>query len=592
MTDGYELGPWDLSDLLPGPETPETDSLFKDLEDRTTALEGRRSGLTAGLSAADFIDLLEGMELLARGLNRLYGYAALKFAENTDDQAAQAFLARVEDFSARIQNRLLFFEIWWKNLDRETAERLLAVSGDRRYWLETMRRFKPHTLTEPEEKIINLKDVTGRSAWQTFYDQLTGRFVFRLALDGEVREITRGELMVYARHPDPALREAAYRELYRVYGADGPLLGRIYQTLIRDWKNEQLDLRRHASPMSARNLVNDLPDESVGVLLEVCRENAALFQRYFRLKAARLGLPSFRRYDLYAPVTKAERRYDFDQAVRLVLESFRDFDPALAGQAKLVLEKGHLDSQVRPGKRDGAFCASLLPGQAPWVLLSFQGRLDDLATLAHELGHAVHALLAAGHSLYTFEAPLPLAEMASTFGEMLLMDRLRIETSDADFRRDLAFRLLDDAYATISRQAFFSLFEAKAHDLTGRGATVDELASIYLEDLKVQFGPDVEVGDEFRWEWVSIPHFYHTPFYVYAYAFGQLLVLSLYQRYRRDRQSFKPEYLRLLAAGGSRPPVSLLAEAGLDVREASFWREGFQLLRAWLEDLETGGLNR
>ena len=501
-------------------------------------------------------------------------------------QIAQGLVARMDQMEAQITNRLLFFSLWWKELDDQNAARLMSQSGEFRYWLEEMRHFKPYTLSEAQEKIINLKDVTGVNAWHTLYDALTNRYAFKLKVDGRTRQLTRGEIGVYFRDHDPDLRARAYQELYRVYVQDGTLLGQVYQTLARDWRNEQIDLRGFGSPISVRNLSNDIPDSVVDTLLEVCRQNRHLYQRFFRLKAAWLGVERLRRYDLYAPVTKTEQTYDFAAAVDLVLDAFRRFDPQMGDMARQVLQADHLDSQVRKGKRGGAFCWSVAPRLIPWVSVNYQGRPYDVSTLAHELGHAVHGIVASHHSVLTHHSALPLAETASTFGEMLLIEHLSDEHTDPSVRHELLFSQVDDTYATIMRQTFFALFERQAHDMVHQGASVDELATAYLHNLREQLGDAVDISDEFRWEWVSIPHIYHTPFYVYAYAFGQLLVLSLYRQYRTEGEAFRPRYLGILAAGGAESPVRILSAAGIDIGREEFWQGGFDVVREMIEQLE------
>ncbi len=277
---------------------------------------------------------------------------------------------------------------------------------------------------------------------------------------------------------------------------------------------------------------------------------------------------------------------NLDRRLKWFLMRFAHFEPRIAELAARVFKENHLDSEVRKGKRGGAFCSTITPALTPWVLLNYQSRPDDVATMAHELGHAVHSMLASDHSLFTSQASLPLAETASTFGEMLLIDRLLAEETDEAVRRDLLFRQVDDAYATILRQAFFALFERQAHELVSQGASVEDLANAYMENLKTQFGDAVEVSDEFRWEWVSIPHIYQVPFYVYAYTFGQLLVLALYQQYQIEGESFKPRYLKILSAGGSESPVKVLAEAGIDIYQAEFWQGGFDVIKGLVDELE------
>ncbi len=586
-TVSYSQKRWDLSELISGGmESPELEAAFTGLEKLVAAFEALRPQLKADISVEEFLSIVRKLEEINLAGQKLGGFASLTFSGDTQSQAAQSLMQRVEQFFAEMENRTLFFTLWWKDLADEDAARLIAFSGDYQYWLEEMRHFKPHTLSEPEEKIINIKNVTGASALQMLYRLMTNRYTFKVQVGDEVKEMTRGQLMVYVRQADPELRARAYQELYRVYGDDGTILGQIYQSLVRDWRNEQVTLRKHSSPMGVRNLINDLPDDVVNTLLAVCQRNTGIFQRFFKLKARWLKVDKLRRYDIYAPVAKADKQYGFDGAAGLVLDSFKQFDPKFAEMAERVFAQDHLDSEVRKGKRSGAFCATVTPQLTPWVLLNYQGHADDVATMAHELGHAIHSMLASDHSLFTAHACLPLAETASTFAEMVLVDRLLKEETDEAVRRDLLFRQMDDAYATIQRQAYFALFERDAHDLIQKGASVDDLADVYLKNLRQQFGEAVDVSDEFRWEWVSIPHIYEVPFYVYAYTFGQLLVLALYQQYKAEGEAFKPRYVKILSAGGSVAPVKLLAEAGIDVKDEAFWQGGFDVLNGIVDELE------
>lgn len=585
-TKTYQQARWSLADLFSAPNGPDLEAAFKQLDTLVAEFETVRPQLAPDISDSAFMAIVHKLEAIQDLGSRLYGFSGLFYTEDTQNQVAQSLTARVEQFVADLTNRTLFFTLWWRELDDQNASRLMAASGGLQYWLEALRAFKPHTLTEPEEKIINIKNVTGVAAINQLYSSITNRYTFKVTVNGEEKELTRGELMVYVRQADPDLRARAYQELYRVYGNDGPILGQIYQTLVRDWRNEQLNLRKYASPISARNLVNDLPDSVVDTLLEVAKQNVGLFQRFFRLKAKWLGVDHLRRYDIYAPVVKSDKKYDFAAAAGIVFDSFNDFDPQFAALAQRVFDQRHLDSEVRKGKRGGAFCWSTTPKLTPWVMVNYQGRADDVATLAHELGHAIHSMLAEKHSVLDFQSNLPLAETASTFGEMMLVDNLLKTEGDESVRRDLIFRQVDDAYATIMRQVFFALFEREAHEMIDQGASVDELAEAYINNLKTQFGDVVEVNDEFRWEWVSIPHIYEVPFYVYAYAFGQLLVFALYKQFKAEGAAFKPRYIKILSTGGSMAPVKLLAEAGIDVHQASFWQGGFDVIAELVDQLE------
>jgi oligoendopeptidase F len=583
---GYVQKRWSLGDIYPSDKGPEIKADFKKIEEFTTEFEKFRALLKVDISEKDFMKIIQSLEQIHRIGAKLGSYAGLWFSADTQDQGALSLMAKTEQLSADLGNRTLFFGLWWKELPEAAAARLMKNSGDYRYWLEEMRHFKPHTLTEPEEKIINTKNVTGINALTTLYDSITNRYVFKVEVNGELKEMTRGELMALVRSSDPDLRARAYQELYRVYGDDGLILGQMYQTVVRDWKNEEVTLRHFKTPISARNLANDLPDEVIELLLKVAKKNIGTFQRFFKLKAKLLGMKKLRRYDVYAPIAKADKPYPYEKAVKKVLSSFKEFDPKFAKLAERVFAEDHLDGEVRKGKRGGAFCATVNPDLTPWVLLNYQGKADDVATMAHELGHAIHSMLAEKHTLFTQHACLPLAETASTFGEMMLVDQMLAEEPDEAVKRDLLFRQVDDAYATIQRQVFFALFEKEAHQMIADGASVDELSEAYMKNLKSQFGSAVEVADEFKWEWVSIPHIYQVPFYVYAYAFGQLLVLSLYKRFKEEGESFKPKYIALLAAGGSEAPMKVLADAGVDPRKAEFWQGGFDVLSKLVDELE------
>jgi oligoendopeptidase F len=579
---------WSLSDLLDAPDGPRFNDYRSQLDELLGEFEIARSILSPDIAAADFVRILDTYEAIDVVLRHLLSYASLWFTEDTQRQEALIFKARMDQLGADVQNRTLFFDLWFKSLADAQADRLMAASGDRRYHLEELRHFKPHTLSEPEEKLINLKNINGIDALVQLYDMITSKFQFMLNVDGEQKTMTRDELGAYVRHPSAEVRAAAYQELYRVYGEQRLILAQIYSNRARDWHNEAIQLRGFREPISVRNLANDIPDAVADTLLAVARQNNDLYQRYFKLKAKWIGSPAgkLRRYDIYAPLLSSEKKFEYGAAVDLVLASYRDFSPTLADHARRVFVENHIDSELRPGKRGGAFCSSPLPQIAPWVLVNFAGRARDVATLAHELGHAVHALMAQDHSPLVFHSSLPLAETASTFGEMLLTDRLLKDEKDAAVRRDLLADKIDDTYATIQRQAYFTIFERDAHRLVLENKSADEIAAHYVTNLQEQFGDAVEIADEFKWEWISIPHFYHVPFYTYAYSFGQLFALALYQMYRTEGKSFESKYLKILAYGGSEEPAKILASVGIDMASPAFWQGGFDFIRTLVNDLE------
>jgi len=585
----YTLSGWDLSELLPEPSEALVAERLAQLEENVHTFEGLRDKLSPEMNPEILVAAVRQSEAIIEQAQLLGGYGSLWFSENTQSPDALTFRNRMQQVFTEMQNRTLFFSLWWKSLDEEQAQRLLpdaASQPDYRHYLEEMRLFKPFTLDEKSEQLINIKDANGIDALLTVYSMLTNRLEFDLTVDGETKKVTRGELMAQVYAPDPEKRAAAYQELYRVYGNEANILAQIYVNRVRDWANENVDLRKFDSPIAVRNLANDIPAAAVDALLNTARKNAPLFQRYFRMKAGWLGMEKLRRYDIYAPLAQSDKTIEFSDAARSVLETFATFDAGIAAQAQRVFDDNHIDSQVRKGKRGGAFCATISPKITPYVLMNWTGKVRDVATLAHELGHAIHSMQAEHHSLLTQHSSLPLAETASVFAEMVMTDKLLAQETDPGVRRDILAGAVDDIYATVMRQAYFVIFEKAAHAAIMQNKSPQELNAIYMENLREQFGDSLEIGEEFQHEWVSIPHIYSTPFYCYAYSFGQLLVLALYRRYQQEGDAFKPGYLKILAYGGSARPETILREAGIDITDPAFWQGGFDVIREMIDELE------
>ncbi|NJN70004.1 MAG: M3 family oligoendopeptidase [Nitrospira sp.] len=576
---------WDLSDLVKKPPIDVERSLVE-LGKLVGQVEAARPQLQATMASPDFLAILKLTESIAEISNRVGAFAYLWFSEDTKDAKSRSLKSRVEERLTTLNNRLLFFDLWWQGVDSFNAERLMADAGDLRYHLETIRRYKPHTLSEAEEKIINVKNVTGRSAVNTLYDVVTNGLTFTLTVDGKRRTMNREQLMSHVRSPRASIRQAAYQELYRMFSTQRDLIGEMYRTLVNDWKAENVELRAFSSPIATRNLGNDVPNQAVDVLLATCAKNADIFQTYFKLKAKVCKITSMNRYHIYAPHRTETKAYRYDDAVAMVLEAYRNFSPRLADLAEEVFRARHVDAPTRPGKLGGAYCYSVAPGLTPYVMLNFTGEARDVATMAHELGHAVHGMMAKDHSVFTFHSTLPLAETASVFGERILSDALMSQEQKKTVRQGLLLNQLDDIYATVLRQAYFVRFETLAHGMVTEGATGDQLAQAYLSELRQQFGKNMKVPDEFQWEWLTIPHIFASPFYCYAYSFGNLLVLALYRMYKEQGASFVPKYLELLATGGSQSPKDILDRMGVDMTSESFWQSGFNTIREMVNELE------
>lgn len=577
----YQLGEWDLTEITRDPKSLEFQKQIEGLEAAAKSFEKVKRKLSPDMTAKNFVQILHQLEDISEKMSRVGGYASLAYAANTQSDETTSLMTRMAKIGAEISNKILFFDLWWKNeIDTVNAKRLMKEAGELSEYLRHKRLIAKYSLSESEEKIINTLDVTGISALVKIYDKITNSYEYKMKVGNKTKTMTREELTNYVRSTDPKTRETAYKTILAKYIEGKGVLGEIYQNIVLNWRNEGIEIRKYDSPISMRNIGNDIDDATIEILLSVCGKNSTVFQKFFVQKAKMLKMKKLRRYDLYAPVSNKikEKNYSYDKSVKLVLDSLEKFSPKLKEFAKDVFEKNHVDSSVRKGKRDGAFCSTLTPKMAPYVLVNFTGKSRDVFTLAHELGHAIHSQAAQNKSILVQDAPLPLAETASTFSELLLYDNISKTISDNEKRIILAEKI-DDLYATIMRQSYFTIFEVDIHEQIGKGTTIEDISKTYLQNLKTQFGNSVTLSEDFAIEWSCIPHFYHTPFYCYAYSFGNLLALSLFQRYKKEGKDFVPIYLEILAAGGSKKPEKLLNEYGLDIRKSKFWQDGFEYIK-------------
>ncbi len=583
----HELGKWNLDELVKNPNRKTIDRTLAKIESDAKRFEKNKKSLNQKISSGKFLKLIHGIEDITEKSSMIGGYASLRYSENTQSDEATALLTRIRKFGSDIENRLLFFDLWWKRqVDEKNARRLMKSAGQFSEYLRFKRLLAKYSLSEPEEKIINTLDVTGASALVKLYDKITNAYVYAVTVDGKKRTMNREQLTTLVRNKKAKTREAAYKSLFSKFSENSGVTGEIYQNIVLNWRDEGIGMRGFSSPITIRNISNDIDDETANTLLDVCKKNSKIFQKYFLQKAKLLGMKKLRRYDLYAPNKSKikEKNYSYDKSVKLVLESLEKFSPVLSDYANNIFKKNHVDSITRPGKTVGAFCSTPSPKITPYVLVNFTGKSRDVFTLAHEIGHAIHSVSASDKSILVSDASLPLAETASTFSEMLLYDKLS-ETVSAQEKRMMLSEKIDDFYATIGRQSFFTLFEMEAHDQIANSTTVDEISKTYLNNLNEQFGNSVKVSDDFGIEWSCIPHFHHAPFYCYAYAFGNLLALSLFQRYKKEGKDFAPTYIEILAAGGTKKPEKLLRESGMDITKPRFWQNGFDYIENQVMEL-------
>lgn len=589
-----KLGTWDLLDLFDDRSTGNFVKLVDNIKKHVKEFEDNRQILKPDLNSWSFERLVHEIENILETLSRVNSFAQLKYAADTSSNAAAALVLETEKLSSQISNQILFFDLWFKKgLDNNNAQRLIdSISAVYREYLKHKRLIAKYSLNESEEKIINTLEVTGPSALVKIYDRMTNNFEFTVIKKHgntkRTKKFTNKEkLLSLVRSPKANERESAYKALFKTYEKNSGVLGEIYQNLVTQWRDENISIRGFKSPISVRNIHNNIDDTTVETLLAVCKENAHLFHDYFIEKAKLIGMRKLRRYDLYAPISsKNIPKFTFKNATRLVLDTFHKFDPRFGLYTERLFKENHIDSEIRKGKTGGAFCYTVAPKRTPYVLLNFDGMMRDVSTMAHEFGHAVHSMYASDKPILVSHPPLPLAETASVFGEMLLNEEI-YKKLNREKKKIFLAEQIDDIYATVMRQAFFTIFEIEAHkQIVEKSVTIDNVSNLYTKNLRTQFGNSIRISEDFRWEWLYIPHFYHTPFYCYAYSFGNLLVLSLYQQFREEGKSFISKYLKILSAGGSEKPETLLKNSGFDITKASFWQQGFDLIKMKIDKIK------
>ena len=575
---------WDLSDLFASHDDPRIETTLNECRKKAEAFaEQFRPAMAKpkNLTAETLLRALQNLEIIYEALGRVGSYAGLLYAADTAKPEYQDLEQRVEQRSTEIRNLLLFFELAWLKIDDDVAKKLIDDPQLKSFehYLTSLRRYRPHTLSELEEKLINEKDNTGRNAFGRLFSEITSSLTFTLERDGNSEELNLSQILSLLHDPDRALRQRAMETLCAGLAPHGQVLTFIYDNLIQDHLTTDR-LRDYRNPMAPRHLSNEIDGAAVKTMMEVSEANYDLAQDYFRLKAKLLQLPKLALYDQYAPVGKEVRPFAYEQARQAILDAFESFDPRFRQLASEFFSKNWIDAEIRKGKRVGAFCASPSPKLHPYILCNYDDNLRDVMTVAHELGHGLHGCVSRKQNYFSYDTPLTTAETASVFAEMLVFDHLLAQQTDPQVRISLLAGKLEDIFATVFRQNVLTRFEELAFAARkDKRLTPDAVGKLWLDANGKYYGDAVDLPDGYRWGWSYIPHFIHSRFYCYSYIFGQLLVLALYRMYKDQGKSFVPKYLALLEAGGSATPEALLAPLGVNIQQAEFWQKGFAEIR-------------
>jgi len=576
---------WDLEPLVDGKGEAGVDHLLDDA-DHVAASVAERRGTVAQLDAAGLATVMRELASVAELIGRAASYASLRFAADTTDPGRGALLQHVEERATGVNTKILFFELEWAALSDDRAAELVADERLTfcRHYLAAARRYRSHLLTEPEELVMTEKSVTGRSAWSRLFSELTSTIT--VDLDGG--RFSLEEALSRLSSPDRGERRSAAESVTAALEPGLRTRAFVFNTLLAD-KAVDDRLRKYPHWLASRNLDNEASDESVRALVAAVQARYDIPQRWYALKARVLGLDRLADYDRMASMASEESEFGWREARELVLDAYGSFSSELEGAAHRFFEEAWIDAPVRPGKRPGAFCAYTVPSQHPYLLLNWTGRRRDVLTLAHELGHGLHAYLARDQGVFHQTTPLTLAETASVFGETVTFGRLLEETSDPAARLALLAESMEGQIATVFRQTAMNRFEDRVHTERREVGelSVDRFGELWHETQAELLGDTVDITDGYRTWWSYIPHFIGTPGYVYAYAYGQLLALSVYRTYEERGVAFVPQYLELLRSGGSRTPDELGRIVGVDLGDPGFWDGGLAIVEQQLEAAET-----
>ena len=587
------LPSWDLTDLYASRAAPQLEQDLTTALARAQAFAARYRGTinVAGGPDPDWIAAaVAELEVLEAQAAKPAVFADLLHAADTRPPEHGALVARTQEKLTEIHNHLVFFNLEWVAVDDAAAERVMSAPQCARYrhLLAQMRLYRPHLMSEPEEKLLEETANTGERAFSRLFDELVSSLEFEVEIDGTVQRLNESAVLALLYDARRPVRQSAAAALTRTLRANRLVLTFIFN--VRAQEHAMTDRLRHfPDPMAARHLANEIDGATVTALLDRSEAQADIVADYYRLKRQLLGLDVLYDYDRYAPLGEDAERWTWEEARELVLRAYARFSPRMRAVAEPFFTRRWIDAEVRDGKRGGAFSAQTVPEAHPYILLSYLGAFRDVSTLAHELGHGVHQYLARDRGYLQADTPLTMAETASVFGELLLFDELRRHPRST--RAQVAFlcHFLEDAFATVFRQVVMTRFEQQLHTRRREHGELssEEIGDIWIAVNARMYGDAVVLTEDYRWWWAYIPHFIHSPFYCYAYSFGQLLVLALYELYRQQGEAFVPKYLDLLAAGGSESPSALLARVGIDTRDPGFWDLGLNVLRGMVAEVKT-----
>jgi oligoendopeptidase F len=581
---------WNFEGLYNSLDDPRLKGDMQAAYDRAKAFEAKyRPLLNPGMTPAQLRAALDELEAIARDIRKPTTYAFLRFAQNSLSKEAGAAKQMAAEYDVKVNGPLIFVELAWNAMDDATAKRLMDAPevAKYRHLLHAKRLMKPHQLSEPEEKLMDALSLSGKVAFIRLFDETMGKTQVSVKMEGKVQKMPMDGAIALLYDPDRSKRKAAHKGITEALATNRDLLTFIFNTLVQHHATID-EFRRFPHPAKARNLANEVDDETVESLKAAVAKNIAVVERYYKLKGRILGLRKQKDYDRYAPVTQEVDVCDYGQGKAMTLAAYTAFNPDFGRIAQEFFDKGWIDADPRQGKEGGAFSGSTSSDHHPYILLNYTDTVGDAMTMAHEMGHGIHQYLARKQGDLQMDTSLCMAETASIMGEMMLFTSLVEKEQDPKKRLNLLTGKIESIFASVVRQIMMNRFETRLHTARREKGelTAEQINEIWLDENRWMFGKSVDMTDEYGSWWSYVLHFVHYPFYTYAYAFGELMVLSLYEEYRKQGKAFVPRYVEMLSAGGSEYPKDLMAKMGLDITRPEFWQNGMDLIARMVDQAE------
>ncbi len=581
---------WNLKDLYTGTGSKQIKIDFAKLEKSAIKFNQKyRKKINDNVSPKLILKAIKELEKIYEGLGKLSSYSSLLFATDTNNEKISKFYQATSEKISSVRKNLIFFFLDWNKIKDKNAKRIYSspILKDYSHLLKSERKYKEFVLSEPEERILDQKSLTSSKAFNRLFDETLNNMYFDIRINKKKKTLTETQILALLYDTKRPVRFKAAQSLTEGLQSERKLLTFIFNQILSDSKILN-DIRGYKKPIQSRNLANEISDKTVGALMATCNKYNFIVQRYYKLKSKILKIKDFKDYDRYAPLSQSSKKYSFNDAEKIVLKSFDEFSPKFGKIARLFFKNNWIDYSLRNGKRSGAFSHPCVPSVHPYVLINFTGKIRDVMTLAHELGHGIHQYLSRKNGYFQQNTPLTTAETASVFAEMLVFNKLLSEEKKKEEKLYIICSKLEDIFATVFRQIVMTNFELEIHEKRKNSGELlsAEFDLIWTKVNKKMFGNSIKITNLYRCWWMYIPHFIHSPFYCYSYAFGELLVHGLFAKYDEGRTNFVNKYISLLSSGSTESPESLVKKVGIDISKDDFWESSMYLMRNLLKEAE------